>query len=236
MDSADRVFPPRGVAIDDTLVGHLEFALRHEGVNLEVIDGLFEHLPPQDLLARLNKAPSGAHIRRACHLWEWLTERELPAAALPAGGYVELFPADDYVAAAQPTNDRRFPVRDNALGTADFSPVVRRAALPSTPYLPELLDKARETLASVTDPSLHERALSCLYRSETRSSFEIEREHPSSDKQERFVQLLRRAGETTQVTEDWLVSLQNAVVCDVLPARKAGLSIRGAWAISGLDA
>ncbi len=57
--------------------------------------------------------------------------------------------------------------------------------------------------------------LSCLYRSETRSSFEIEREHPSSDKQERFVQLLRRAGETTQVTEDWLVSLQNAVVRDV---------------------
>ena len=51
VDSADRVLFPRGVAIEDTLVGHLEFALRHEGVNLEVIDALFEHLPPQDLLA-----------------------------------------------------------------------------------------------------------------------------------------------------------------------------------------
>ena len=93
--------------------------------------------------------------------------------------------------------------------------MVRRARKRRAPSLPELLDKARETLASVTDPSLHERALSYLYLSETRSSFEIEREHPSSDKQERFVQLLRRAGETTQVTEDWLVSLQNAVVRDV---------------------
>ena len=97
VDSADRVLFPRGVAIEDTLVGHLEFALRHEGVNLEVIDAVFEHLPPEDLLARLNAAPNGAHIRRASHLWEWLTGRELPAAALPAGGYVDLFPADEYV-------------------------------------------------------------------------------------------------------------------------------------------
>ena len=158
VDSADRVLFPRGVAIADTLVGHLEFALRHEGVNLELIDALFEHLPPQDLLARLDAAPNGAHIRRACHLWEWLTERELPAGASPAGGYVELFPADDYVTAAQPTKDRRFRVRNNALGTADFSPVVLRAALPSSPSLAELLDKARETLASLMDPSLHEQA------------------------------------------------------------------------------
>lgn len=53
--------------------------------------------------------------------------------------------------------------------------MVRRAALPSAPSLPELLEKARETLASVTDASLQERALSYLYLSETRSSFEIER-------------------------------------------------------------
>ena len=103
VDSADRVLFPRGVAIEDTLVGHLEFALRHEGVNLEVIDALFEHLPPQDLLARLDAAPNGAHIRRACHLWEWLTEREPPAAILPTGAHVELFPADDYVTAEPPT-------------------------------------------------------------------------------------------------------------------------------------
>jgi len=81
VDSADSVLFPRGVAVEDTLVGHLEFALRHEGVNLEVIDALFEHLPPQDLLAQLNAAPNGAHIRRACHLWEWLTGQELPREA-----------------------------------------------------------------------------------------------------------------------------------------------------------
>lgn len=50
VDSADRVLFPRGVAIEDTPVGHLEFALRHEGVNLEVIDALVEHLQPWDTM------------------------------------------------------------------------------------------------------------------------------------------------------------------------------------------
>ena len=39
--------------------------------------------------------------------------------------------------------------------------------------MPELLDKARATLASVTDAARHERALSYAYLSETRSSFEM---------------------------------------------------------------
>ena len=85
VDSADRVLFPCGVAIEGTLVGHLEFALRHEGVNLDVIDALFEHLTPEDLLARLNAAPNGAHIRRACHLWEWLTEPRTAGSCLADG-------------------------------------------------------------------------------------------------------------------------------------------------------
>lgn len=214
VDSAERSLFPRGVAIEDTLVGHLEFALRHEGVNLEVIDALFEHLPPEDLLSRLEAVPNSAPLRRACHLWEWLTGRELPATALPTGSYVDLFPPDEYVTAGQVTNDRKFRVRNNALGTPDFCPVVRRTFVSMVPSLSVLLSQAGDSLASLADPALHERALSYLYLSETRSSFEIESEAPGSDKQERFVQLLRRAGETERVSEDWLVGLQNAVVRD----------------------
>jgi len=45
----------------------------------------------------------------------------------PLFSYVDLLPADDYVTTGQPTNDRRFRVRNSALRTAGFSPVVRRA-------------------------------------------------------------------------------------------------------------
>lgn len=69
IDSDGRVLFPTGVALEDTLVGHLEFALRHEGVNLEVIDAAFEHIQPDALLARLRQTPTGEQIRRACFFW-----------------------------------------------------------------------------------------------------------------------------------------------------------------------
>ncbi|QEI08708.1 Fic family protein [Pigmentiphaga aceris] len=230
VDSVDRVLFPQSVAIDDSVLGHLEFALRHEGVNLEVIDALFNVWEyPGALEVRFRQTPNSVPIRRACHLWEWLTGRPLSVGDVTvAGAYVDLFSADEYVTADRPINDKRFRIRNNALGTADFSPVVRREALATAPSLAELLERARATLASVTDPVLYERALSYLYLSETRSSFAIEKESPSSDKQERFVQLLRRAGETQQVSEDWLVSLQNAVVRDVF-SHEASYRTRQNW-------
>jgi fido (protein-threonine AMPylation protein) len=215
VDSDTRILFPRGVAIEDTLVGHLEFALRHEGVNLEVIDAVFEHLAPVELIARLQATPTGEHIRRACFLWEWLTGKELNAGVTVKGGYVDFLPEDVYFTAAQSTNAKNFRVRNNALGTADFCPMVRRAAIPQDPPLPELLQEAQTTLDAITDPELYHRALDYLYLSETRGSYAIESETPSSNKQERFVQLLKRAGEPGKVSEEWLVTLQNVIVRDV---------------------
>lgn len=215
VETAQHVLFPQGVKVDDSVVGHLEFALRHEGVNLEVIDAVFEHLPPMELSARLAMSPNGGPIRRACFLWEWLKNAELPVSAAPTGGYVDLFPAETYVTTPSPTNHRKFRVRNNALGTPAFCPSVLKSAIPSGPSLGSLLEAVSQSLSSVEDPELYERAINYLYLSETRGSFAIERETPSAVKQERFVQLLRRAGETTRVTEEWLVSLQNTVVRDV---------------------
>jgi len=214
VDAPNQVLFPRTVAYQDSPVGHLEFALRHEGVNLEVIDAAFEHIPADALVTALASAPNAAALRRACFLWEWLTGQTLPITTTPNAGYVDLFPSDLYVTATRSTNNQKYRVRNNALGNADFCPVVRRTALPEAPSLAEMMDQAKRTLETLTDPVLYERAVNYLYLSETRSSFAIERETPSSDKQERFVQLLRRVGETVTVNEEWLVSLQNAIVRD----------------------
>lgn len=214
MDSGAHSLFPTGVAIENTVAGHLEFALRHEGVNLEIIDAVFEHLPPADLISRLQATPTGEHIRRACFLWEWLTGKELEAGVTVKGAYVDFFPEDVYLTAARTSRAPRFRVRDNALGTPEFCPVVRRAAIPQAPSLPELLQQAQQTLDAVDDPELYRRALAYLYLSETRSSYAIESETPSASKQERFVQLLKRAGEPAPVTEEWLARCQNLIVRD----------------------
>src|ERR1700693_3943775 len=89
IDYEARILFPSGVAVENTLVGHLEFALRHEGVNLEVIDAVFEHITPENLITRLQATPTGEHIRRACFLWEWLTGKELNSGIVVKGGYVD---------------------------------------------------------------------------------------------------------------------------------------------------
>jgi fido (protein-threonine AMPylation protein) len=228
MDSDAHSLFPTGVAIENTVVGHLEFALRHEGVNLEVIDAAFEHLPPADLIARLQATPTGEHIRRACFLWEWLTGKELASGVAIKGAYVDLFPEDVYLTASQPTRAPRFRVRNNALGTPDFCPIVRRASVPQAPSLPDLLQQAQNTLDAVGNPDLYRRALAYLYLSETRGSYAIESETPSASKQERFVQLLKRAGEPAVVSEEWLVQLQNAIVRDVY-SQEASYRTRQNW-------
>ena len=194
VDSESHILFPNSVAFDDTPVGHLEFALRHEGVNLEIIDAAFEHIEPEELIARLRATPSGEQIRRACFLWEWLTGKALDAGVSVRGGYVDLFAPDVYYTAPQPVNSPRYRVRNNAPGTPWFCPVVHRAAIPDDPPLRDLLLEAQSALDAMQDPDLYKRALAFLYLSETRGSYAIESETPSSDKQERFVQLLKRAG------------------------------------------
>ncbi len=205
---------PSGVAIDDTLIGHIEFALRHEGVNLEVIDAAFEHISPGSLIKRFEANPNAEHIRRTCFLWEWLTNKDLSTTAQPTGRYVDMFPDTEYLTAAVSQRMPKFRVRDNALGTPDFCPTVLRASIPQNPDLPELLAEVEHILDAVADPEMYARAVQYLYLSETRGNYAIERETPSAGKQERFIQLLRKAGEPTTVDENWLVGLQNAVVRD----------------------
>jgi hypothetical protein len=233
VDAPNQMLFPKNVAIEDSPVGHLEFALRHEGVNLEVIDAVFEHISAEELVSALESAPNRATIRRACFLWEWLTGHTLSFTATLNAGYVDLFPPDIYVTATKPTSNQKFRVRNNALGNADFCPVVRRAAVAGSPSLAELMEQAKRTLETLTDPVLYERAVNYLYLSETRSSYAIERETPSSDKQERFVQLLRRVGETAAVSEEWLVSLQNAIVRDVY-SQEASYRATQNWLEDGL--
>jgi hypothetical protein len=55
-------------------------------------------------------------------------------------------------------------------------------------------------------------ALSWAYLHETDSSFAIEKEAPSEDKARQFVELLKQAHEPRELSEDYLVELQNVTI------------------------
>ena len=57
-----------------SLAGHLEFALKWEGVNLGILKALFQVLTPADLTAIIRKKPTGAYTRRIWFLYDWLMD------------------------------------------------------------------------------------------------------------------------------------------------------------------
>lgn len=227
-DRSDAILFPSGVVITDSPLGHLEFALRHEGVNLELIDAAFDKIDPACLRAKLRATPNGAPIRRACFLWEWMRGESLGAGVTPAGAYVDLFPADQYAVAAKPIKAPAFRVNNNALGNRDFCPTVQRATLAHAAKLRSLIKQVPAIIASVDDAGVYARAIRYLYLSETRSSFAIEQEVPTSSKEARFLHLLAHAGEEEQVSQDWLVRLQNVVIKDVY-GQEASYRTRQNW-------
>lgn len=84
-----------------------------------------------------------------------------------------------------------------------------------------MMARAGELAESSRHSGLYDRAIQYLYLSETRSSFAIEHEAPSASKEERFVQILRRSGDVSVISEDSLVAIQNAVVRDDFSRRRA---------------
>src|SRR6185369_9265484 len=156
----------------DSLGGHLEFALKYDGTNLEILSALFEKAPEEELLAYIRSKPTGKYARRIWYLFELLTGRRLPIEDLNTANYVDLLEADEYYTTA-PVQVRRQRVNDNLLGDARFAPTVRRTAKLAEFEKKDLPGRCRKLLEGYPRDVLR-RALSYLYTKETKSSFEIE--------------------------------------------------------------
>lgn len=199
---------------EDSLRGDLQFALRYEGLNLEVLGLLFESVGGEPIRSLNQAQPQSAAARRLGYLYEWLTGRELdiPAVSRQAAYVPVLDESLQFgLAAGASLRDRKYRVADNLPGNRNFCPLVTR-----TPYLVEMVGKRLKHLTLDTlakyDPNLLRRAAAFLYLKETHSSFEVEREKPSPDKARRFADLLREAELGKPLSEDRFIELQNAVV------------------------
>lgn len=199
----------------DTAVGHLRFALRYEGLNLHVLKLLFDRIGGNEIREALLSKPDSAAARRLGFLFEWLTKQNLDIPPGHSGRRNYVTALDEKLQfglnLTKPIRNEKFRVIDNLPGTAEFCPLVRR-----TPHLQEMTQKALgERAASKLagyDKQLLLRAANYLYLKETQSSFELEREKPSSSRAQRFANLLQEAEAGHAMSMDRFVELQNAVV------------------------
>lgn len=196
------------------LMSHLTFALKHEGVSLEVLAALFERIDLDPFERELDELvaahPTGRYVRQLWFLYEYLTNRKLRASDLRTGNYVPLLDEAGYYAAPARRSPRH-RILDNLLGTRAFCPMVRRTERLREFERKQLTREAAKIVAEFDEDAIR-RAVSYLYTKETRSSFSIEGESPSSSKTERFVGLLKTVSGIEKLTREQLVRLQSETV------------------------
>jgi hypothetical protein len=196
------------------LLSHLTFALKHEGVNLEVLSALFERVDLKRFERELDELvavhPTGRYVRQLWFLYEHLTDRRLRSSDLRTGNYVPLLDEAEYYTAPARRSPRH-RILDNLLGSRAFCPMVRRTER-LREFESKLLAQEAAKIVAEFDEDAIKRAVSYLYTKETRSSFSIEGESPSSSKTERFVGLLKAVPGIERLTREQLVRLQGEVV------------------------
>lgn len=189
---------------------HVLFALKHEGVDLQVLAQALPRVADERLAEVLAQTPNGQYIRVACFLWERFTGRMLPSTARIGGRYVEVFDPERYVTGPA-RRDPRWRVSFNGLGTLHYCATVRRTPAIREGMASDILGRSQDFAASL-GPAMLDRALAWAYLHETEDSYAIENERPGEDRARAFVQLLQQAHERKPLTEEYLAELQSSTV------------------------
>ena len=205
-----RLFTPRHRP-DDTLQGHLVFALKYEGIDLAVLKVLFEDIAPEEISDMVCSEPTGAYSRRIWFLYEWLTDVILELDDAVQGNFVPLV-NEKLQYAAMPRDSRRHRVRNNLPGTRGFCPLIRR-----TEKLDRLismnLSQAAVDHVGKTHADLLGRAAAFLLIKDSSASYTIEGEAPPHNRIERWGRVIGEAGQRP-LNVDELERLQSMVIAD----------------------
>ncbi len=145
---------------------HLEFALKYDGVSLDLLAQIFEYVSQEELTGYIKSKPTGKYARRIWFFYEFLTGKQLPVDDITSGNYVDALETKEYYTVQSGDKSPRHRIVNNLLGPQTFCPVVRR-----TEKLSKLdsadLHKRCEDVVTAYPPELLRRALSGLYNKET---------------------------------------------------------------------
>lgn len=205
-----RLMTPRHAPSPD-LEGHLTFALKYEGVDLAVLNELFDVVEPAAIEVMVQNTPTGRYSRRTWFFYEWLTGEVLDLPDAEGGTYVGALDAEKQFA-AEPINSRRHRVRDNLPGTPAFCPLVFRSRALDD-FITQCLDtKARDVVDEVSADVLSRTAAFFLL-DESRSSYAIEGASAPRDRIQRWGRAIGQAGKN-RLDKTELLRLQKLLIDD----------------------
>jgi len=180
-------------AVPGSLGENLEFAFRHEGVNLSVLSALFARIDTRDLEAWISATPGGAVTRRVWFLYEWMTGGTLNVSTIPKIREVPVIDREKQFGLDGGPRSARHSLVDNLPGTKEFCPLVWR-----TPKLDafdaERFDRLAREVVGRTLPDVITRAAALLLLDDGKKSFFIELERPAANFVQLWAQAIAQAG------------------------------------------
>ncbi|GMQ81731.1 MAG: Fic family protein [Rhodothermia bacterium] len=196
----------------DTLLGNMEFALKREGVRLDVLTQLFQSVSKAQIASVLRQKPTGIYTRRLWFLYEWLTREELDLPdARKVKSVMALNPHQQFSIESGELSLRQ-RVINNLPGTPDFCPLVWRTAL-LTEFMAEHLDARARKVIGHTHPDVLSRAAAFLLLGDSQATFRIEGERPPQQRAQRWGNAIGEAG-AISLTIAELERLQHIVIGD----------------------
>ena len=203
------VYTPRYMP-QDSLYGHLIFALKYEGINLLFFKKLFDFVEKETIVSIVIKEPLSQYSRKIWFLYEWLLQKVLDISDLKEGNYVALIDEKRQYALSKGTNSSRHRIINNLPGTVYFCPLVFK-----TPRLENFINEAFTGEIARIISDVHKdiliRASSFLLLKDSKASFNIEGEVPSNQRAIRWSIAIGQAG-AKELTLQELIRLQQIVI------------------------
>jgi hypothetical protein len=188
----------------------LEYAIRHEGVDLNLLRELFPKLDPSALVSEVEERPTSKYLRKIWFLYEQISGQRLLLPDLNQGNYVDLLDPKHYYTGSR-TRFSRQRINVNLIGDLKFCGIVRKRPSLDAKLASDLVGQCQAVISKYP-PELFERAMNYLYRKETKSSFEIENAKPDQARSSKFVAMLKMAGKVARIRSEFLIELQNLIV------------------------
>lgn len=207
-DGVWRVIGVRQAPHDEPLA-HLDFAMKHELLDLAVLKAVFQALGPADVARYVTETRTGIANRRAWFLYEWLFDERLPLPDLSMGNYVDAVEPDVFLVPPG-IPSRRHRVRNNLGGTPTFCPLVRWTPRTDPARLNDIRTEVGNLMSS-TPATLMRRAANNMLFGETRTTYALEGERPPRDKLERWANAIMQAGRRP-IDEAEITRLQGIVL------------------------
>ncbi len=203
------VYTPRHMP-EDSLYGHLTFAIKYEGINLLFYTKLFDIVDKKTIESMVITEPLSQYSRKIWFLYEWLLQKDLDIPDLKEGNYVPLIDEKLQYAIRKGINSGRHRIFNNLPGTLNFCPLISKTKKLENFINEDLSGKAAKVISGVNKDILL-RTSAFLMLKDSKASFSIEGEIPTHTRATRWGKVIGQAG-IKSLSKEELVRLQQIVI------------------------